>query len=187
MTEQEQERLSALVDDELPRLEISAEIKRLSSQDARHATWGRYHLIGDVLRREVGPLVDPQMAARLHERIADEPVVLAPGALKRPAHWLKPAAGVAIAASVAAMAVVIAPQLINPEQGAAPTARVASHQPKTEHVYVAETGTRWEMLQKPKVESRFNRDLVNHQEFAPDGNRKGIMPYATFVSYDGQE
>jgi sigma-E factor negative regulatory protein RseA len=41
------------------------------------------------------------------------------------------------------------------------------------------------MLQKPKVESRLNNYLVNHQEFAPAGNMKGIMPYASFVSYDG--
>ena len=188
MTEHEQERLSALVDDELPHAEISAAIKRLSSNDTQHATWSRYHLMGDVLRRELGPLVDPQMAARIHDRIADEPTVLAPGALKRPTpHWLKPAAGVAVAASVAAMAVVMAPQLISPEQVATPTAAVALNQPKTQHVYVAETGTRWEMLQKPKVESRLNSYLVNHQEYAPAGNMKGIMPYATFVSYDDQQ
>jgi sigma-E factor negative regulatory protein RseA len=49
---------------------------------------------------------------------------------------------------------------------------------------VADNGTRWELLKKPKVESRLNAYLVNHQELSPTNNMKGIMPFANFVSYD---
>jgi sigma-E factor negative regulatory protein RseA len=64
---------------------------------------------------------------------------------------------------------------------------VAQVQSTTERRYVADDGTRWELLYKPQVESRLNSYLVNHQEYAPTTNMKGIMPYATFVSYDGSQ
>lgn len=187
MTEQEQERLSALVDDHLNRNEILTALGRLAADAQQQATWNRYHLIGDAMRRETGPLVDSLLAQRISRSIEAEPVVFAPAALKRPpAKWFRPAAGVAIAASVAALALTIAPQFINPEQGTPQTPAVAINPaPPAQLIYVAEDGTRWELLGKPKVESRLNSYLVNHQEYAPAGNMKGIMPFASFVSYDG--
>jgi sigma-E factor negative regulatory protein RseA len=186
MTEQEQERLSALVDDQLDRSDIQITLGRLAADAGQQATWSRYHLIGDAMRRETGPLVDTSLAERISRGIQDEPVVFAPGSLKRPAaKWFRPAAGIAVAASVAALALTVAPQFINPEQGIlSPPTVAVNPAPPVQHLYVAEDGTRWELLGKPKVESRLNSYLVNHQEYAPAGNMKGIMPFATFVSYD---
>lgn len=187
MTEQEFERLSALVDDELPRGEISGEIRKLCNSDLSRATWSRYHLIGDAMRRELGPLYTPSLAQAISRRLQDEPVVLAPNALKQPASInRKTWAGLAIAASVAALAVTISPQLINPTGDEAPQ-QVAEVKPEAQSgtLYVAQDGTRWELLKTPEVESRLNAYLVNHQERSPSSNIKGIMPYATFVSYDG--
>ena len=76
--------------------------------DAR-ASWHAYHLIGDVMRSselasEAGR--DAAFLSRLHSRLADEPVVLAPPARPslRFAAWRVPAAmaaGFALAAGVA--------------------------------------------------------------------------------------
>lgn len=188
MTEQLQERLSALVDDELSRPEIQMKLKELSLNAEARASWSRYHLIGDAMRRELGPVTNPDLARSISRRIQDEPLVLAPGALKHPTrNWVKPAAGMAIAASVAVLAMVMAPQFINPQQTVATKPALAASQPTTRHLYVAENGTRWEMLKQPKVESRLNSYLVNHQEYAPAANMKGIMPFATFVSYDDDQ
>jgi sigma-E factor negative regulatory protein RseA len=186
MTEQEYERLSALVDDEISSSEISMEINKLSNNSPNRDIWSRYHLIGDAMRGETGSLYNPGLAEAISRKLEDEPVVLAPAAIKhRPGLRKRSYTGVAVAASLAAVAVVMAPQLINPEGSEAPSANIAATQePAKQTLYVAEDGTRWELLKKPEVESRLNAYLVNHQERSPSSNIKGIMPFATFVSYD---
>jgi len=189
MTEQEFERLSALVDDELPSGEISGEIQKLFNSEQARASWSRYHLIGDAMRREMGSLYTPSLGQEISRRLQDEPVALAPNAIKQPTSISRKAwSGLAIAASVAALAVVMTPQLINPEGDTTPQ-QVAEVKPlpQSNTLYVAQDGTRWDLLKKPEVESRLNAYLVNHQELSPSSNIKGIMPYATFVSYDGKQ
>lgn len=188
MTEQELERLSALVDDELSEREITGEVRKLDQQQEARERWSRYHLIGDAMRGEVGSLYNTSLAQSISRRLEDEPVVLAPAALKRKAKGRRRAfTGVAVAASLAAVAMVMAPQLIN-QDGVATQPVVAEQQPPQARTYfVAQDGTRWELLKKPAVESRLNNYLVNHQERSPSSNIKGIMPYATFVSYDGNK
>ncbi|MFN9747038.1 MAG: sigma-E factor negative regulatory protein [Betaproteobacteria bacterium] len=75
------------------------------------ADWHAYHLIGDVLRTPdlaTPPGHDAAFMAGLRERLAAEPVVLAPAALPtvtpRGARWRLPAAAVASAAGVAVVA-----------------------------------------------------------------------------------
>ena len=187
MTEQEYERLSALVDDEISEEEISMEINKLANNAVNRDTWSRYHLIGDAMRGETGSMYNPGLAQAISKQLEDEPVVLAPAAASKRRSGVKKRSftGLAVAASLAAVAVVMAPQLINPEGSEAPPANIAATQkPVTETLYVAEDGTRWELLKKPEVESRLNAYLVNHQERSPSSNIKGIMPFATFVSYD---
>lgn len=193
MTEQPFERLSALVDDEISEYEISNEINKLKGDHGNMARWSRYHLIGDAMRNELGCIHDTSMARTISQRLEDEPVVLAPAALKRnPSGKRRAITGLAIAASLTAVAVVMAPQLINPNSSEAPNQLASSNQlpPGTARpasnnsIYLAEDGTRWKLLQKPKVESRLNDYLLNHQDLSPSSNIKGIMPYATFVSYD---
>jgi sigma-E factor negative regulatory protein RseA len=189
MTEQEYERLSALVDDELPRDEIAGEINKLYQGKEAKAGWTSFHLIGDAMRREMGSSYMPSLAAEISRRIQDEPVVLAPGAMQSPAPSRKKTlVGLAVAASMVGAAVLIAPQLISP-QGAENPQQIAQSQPQTnsETFYVSQNGTRWELLKKPEVESKLNAYLVNHREHSPASKIKGILPYATFVSYDGNE
>lgn len=192
MTEQEFERLSALVDDEISEHEISVEINKLKKSQESLDIWARYHLIGDAMRNELGQIHDTGLAHSISQRLEAEPVVLAPGALKRRSSIKKRAlTGMAVAASLTAVAVIMAPQLINPESSEVANHQISSNQlsesnqlPETNTIYVAEDGTRWELLKKPKVESRLNAYLLNHQDLSPSSNIKGIMPYANFVSYD---
>ncbi|MCU7943182.1 MAG: sigma-E factor negative regulatory protein [Candidatus Thiodiazotropha sp. (ex Cardiolucina cf. quadrata)] len=192
MTEQKFERLSALVDDEISEHEISGEINKLKNTQESQDIWSRYHLIGDAMRNELGHIHDPEMARSISQRIENEPIVLAPAALKpRSSNKKRAFTGLAVAASLTAAAVVMAPQLINPGSSEAPNQLASSDQlpisnqrPESNTIYVAENGTRWKLLKKPKVESRLNDYLLNHQDLSPSSNIKGIMPYATFVSYD---
>ncbi len=74
------------------------------------ADWHAYHLIGDVLRSSElasAPRHDSAFMAGLRERLAAEPVVLAPvarPAAPRVARWRTPAAAVASVAGVAVVA-----------------------------------------------------------------------------------
>ncbi|MFM7703871.1 MAG: RseA family anti-sigma factor, partial [Rubrivivax sp.] len=75
------------------------------------ADWHVYHLIGDVLRTPdlaTPPGHDAAFMAGLRERLAAEPVVLTPAALRvetpRAARWRLPVAAVASAAGVAVVA-----------------------------------------------------------------------------------
>jgi sigma-E factor negative regulatory protein RseA len=194
MTEQELERLSALVDDELPPNEIGGEVNKLSQSDGARECWSRYHLIGDTMRSEIGTLYSTDLAQTISRRLQDEPVVLAPTAIRRSAsHRRKTITGLAVAASLVAVSVVMVPQLINPDGSetqpkvAVEPIQPAQPAPSNQTYFVAQDGTRWELLKKPAVESRLNAYLVNHQERSPASNIKGIMPYATFVSYDGNK
>lgn len=189
MTEQEFERLSSLVDDEIQQNEIGGEIRKLCQNESGRECWARYHLIGDAMRRELGPLYSAGLAQSISRRLQDEPVVLAPAAFKRAASSRrKTLTGLAVAASLAVVAVVLTPQIIGPE-GVESQPSVAVQPPPAESrtYFVNQDGTRWELLKKPAVESRLNAYLVNHQERSPASNIKGIMPYATFVSYDGNK
>ncbi len=186
MTEHEMERLSALVDDELSAHDIPGEVRKLNQNGDAIKRWSSYHLIGDAMRREIGPLYSTSLAESISQRLQDEPVVLAPAAMRaRGSGKRKALTGVAVAASLAAVAMVMTPQLINNQEAGSAQPAVAEQQPAEPRTYVvAQDGTRWELLKKPAVESRLNNYLVNHQERSPSSNMKGIMPYATFVSYD---
>lgn len=63
--------------------------------------WETYHLIGDVLRTEdLAIKPSPMFYARLSRAIDDEPVIVAPRALKR-SRWRAGASGLALVAAVA--------------------------------------------------------------------------------------
>src|SRR3990172_8442261 len=68
------ERISALMDGEVDEPELARDLVHLSSNgDLRH-TWDTYHLIGDTLRGHTAPA----LAAKVSQRLASEPIVLAP-------------------------------------------------------------------------------------------------------------
>lgn len=76
------------------------------------ADWHAYHLIGELMRSDevrCAPQHDAGFLARLRERLADEPVVLAPAALVAPSTPVRRAwaASLAVAAGVIAVAGVL--------------------------------------------------------------------------------
>lgn len=119
--------LSALVDGDAGAVQRGCGLWRDDEQARR--TWHAYHLIGDVLRSEElarPPLRDAAFLAGLREKLAAEPVVLAPA---EPAHrgrarqaWLLPAA--AAAGFVVVAGVLVVARLGQPD-AAAPAAVMA--------------------------------------------------------------
>jgi sigma-E factor negative regulatory protein RseA len=81
------------------------------SDEAARADWHAYHLIGDVLRSDehrADPAHDARFVARLRERLAAEPALLAPAPVRtrRRLAWMAPAAVAAGFVAVAGVLVV---------------------------------------------------------------------------------
>lgn len=100
-----EERISALFDDEVGAFEARRLTDELLGDPELQRRWGRYQLIGDALRNELPAQVSCDFVERVHVAIAREPALqAAPGGRRRP-RWLKPLAGLAVAASVAGVAI----------------------------------------------------------------------------------
>ena len=207
MTDKIREQLSALLDDELSATESARMLDQLGQSSELRDYWDRYHLIGDVLRGETLHVSSNQIAERVRERIEMEPAIIAspkpqttadPATPKKRAsiQWLKPAAGVALAASVAAVTVVSLPQLTGEPDASDSGVLITSTQPinppiqlvssQRTDAYSRGSTMRWKNLSEPQVESKLNGYLVDHNEYAAPGGMNGVLPYATFVSYDAQ-
>lgn len=108
------EQFSALVDGELDGEEGDALWAQLKTDADLQDGWDHYHLIGDALRQN--RQLDIDITAAVRARLADEPTVLAPAALPRPASRARRASrwvGYAMAASAALAAVIVGVQSDN--------------------------------------------------------------------------
>jgi sigma-E factor negative regulatory protein RseA len=106
------ELISALTDGDPQALDAGCALWR-DDPEARR-TWHAYHLIGDVMRSSElasRPARDAAFLAAVRERLAQEPVVLAPqpvpAARRRRPMWLMPAAAAAGFVAVAGVLVVV--------------------------------------------------------------------------------
>lgn len=198
MNEQHLELTSALLDGELDRDTQSRVVSAmLDGGSEALGRFGRYRLIGDVMRGEAD-LPAHTLVDRVHDALRDEPVVLAPPR-RRPAAWLKPAAGLAVAASVAAVAVVVAPQLMGQGETGSQQVQLAADLPRpmATPVLVAAAGPTAAEPQVPQVaghwqaidqrlEDRLNRMVIEHNEFGGRTGINGPVPHIGFVSYGGR-
>jgi sigma-E factor negative regulatory protein RseA len=101
MTEANREQISCLIDGELERTGRDFLVRRLTNDEELSGHWQRYHVIRACMQREFNGSLD--LAERVSCALDAEPAMINnPRAMR----WLKPAAGMAIAASVAVMALV---------------------------------------------------------------------------------
>ncbi len=119
MTNTVKEQLSAFLDGELPEAETTLLLKRLERDDELKGTLSRYSLIGAALRAEGAVPDASNVASRVRAALVAEPALGA----RRVSRWLRPVAGLAMAAGVAAATVVLLPFLF--DGAGAPTALVA--------------------------------------------------------------
>jgi sigma-E factor negative regulatory protein RseA len=108
MNEELDSQLSAMFDDELSHAECELLARRLSRDGELKARWGRYAMIAAAIRAERGVRLHAQVARRVSAVVVAEPA-LAAAAPARGAQprWLRPAAGFAVAAGVAAVSIVL--------------------------------------------------------------------------------
>lgn len=107
MTDTIKEQLSAFLDGELPEAETTLLLKRLERDDDLKGTLSRYSLIGAALRADGEVSAARHVASRVRAAIAAEPAL--PTAVNG-ARWLRPLAGLGVAASVAAAVLLVMPK-----------------------------------------------------------------------------
>lgn len=182
------EHISALMDGELNEAETGRLLDQLQ-RDARLRTcWTRYHLISDTLRSDLTCHIKHNVANRVMLALASEPVHLSPRRLTpHPSRFtpyiFKPLAGLAMAASIAAVAV-ISLQTSAPLQTSSPAnlAGLASVSPAAQ---VASTAgrSRWS-TGHPSVESKLDIYLANHNQYSMSTEMQGMLPYVRIVGYE---
>jgi sigma-E factor negative regulatory protein RseA len=111
------ERVSILLDGEMDRAEATAAIAALCADPALRRYWHELHRVGDALRsHEVAAGDSEAFCARVAAVIFAEPTVLAPRAVHASSrarrYWMP---GLAVAASVAAVAFIAVPLMRAPE------------------------------------------------------------------------
>lgn len=103
MTDSIKEQLSACLDGELPNRELALLLKQVDQNGELRSAMSRYGMISETLRTGGVARISPDFAARVMAQVAAEPQV---ATQRTSPAWqrLRPAAGLAIAASVAALA-----------------------------------------------------------------------------------
>jgi sigma-E factor negative regulatory protein RseA len=190
MIDEKLEQISALVDDELEQGSRFV-LHALATDEGYKGAWNRYHLMGECLRGHLPVHVDLQLANRISRALHDEPVLQGPHRWQR---LLKPAAGLAIAASVAAIAILGVRQI-----GSGPTTTmppIASNAPTLNNDYQTVTVTAGPTPQEPArnystpvddAQSRLNRYLVNYNEYRANSGVQGTLPYVRIVAHEVEE
>ena len=109
------EHLSSLIDGELDAQEAAAVLDALCRDPELQRRWSELQLVGDALRSaEVAACHEDGFCERVRNALATEPTVLAPRRPARPAWRRYSLPGLAVAASVAAVAFVAVPLLRTP-------------------------------------------------------------------------
>jgi len=163
------EKLSQLMDGELGSRECKNQILRLEQDPSLVQGWETYHTIRDALRNE-----DVEFRAdfgkRLHERLAQEAIVIAPHTRLRyqvARYTLPLAAGVAGVALVAWLAVSLQP---SGQQGQL----IAQAPPRAAPAPAT--------AQSVPMDGRVSEYLTVHQEFSPRTALQGVGSYVRTVS-----
>lgn len=121
------EQISSLVDGELDSIDPQLAIASMVADQKERLRWERYHLISDALKRELPVIIDSQLASRVMAELHNEPTVLAPHshpASTAKSTFTKRLAGLAVAASVATIAVFGA-QMLYRQEGIMPAKQYA--------------------------------------------------------------
>jgi sigma-E factor negative regulatory protein RseA len=166
------EKISALMDGELGRWASKAQIQRLEQDLALGEGWETYHLIGDALRQEAK--FGSEFTRRLHQRLEQEPVVIAPHmrlSQRIVRHSLPVAAGFGGVAVVTWLALSLQPFAPQSTPVAGPTPA----QPAAVAAVPA------------SAQAAASDYLRAHQEFSPSAAMQGVASYVRTVSTGDSE
>ncbi len=165
MNDQFNETLSAFMDGEVDDQRI---IESLRRNDEARSAWASYHIIRDVMTQHY-VAGSYQIAAGVSAALQDEPTVLAPKRWFRQKKILRHASGAAIAATIAAVAILVVRQ--SPEV------------PQDVPQFAVGPITQQPVRLTAAAENKLNGYIVSHNEYSASARIKGMLPYTRIVSY----
>ncbi|MGH8282868.1 MAG: sigma-E factor negative regulatory protein [Gammaproteobacteria bacterium] len=183
MMEKLREQVSALADDELPAGEHELLTRRFAAEKYLSICWERYHLIGEAMRKAL-PHVDTRgFADRIMAALDEEP-----GEEKRRSlggYFGRIAAGVAVAASVAVVALIgLRHDGARMQSASAPSEIVPQALPlQTRPVaYGMVNNADWNG-NSPEVQAELNNYIINHNEISAVLSQQDMLPYFYIATY----
>jgi len=184
MKENLHEQLSALVDDELTDAEQNLLTRQIGRDRELHQRLLRYQLISDAMQRHLPERVDPAFSRRVHDALRSEPAGHAAGiATGRLGSLFRPVAGLAVAASVAVVAVTALQT--SREETAVPAAAVATLPADSSFIRSQDSALAVAPGPGPRTHnSQLDIYLVNHNEYAASRGMQGMLPYVRIVGHD---
>lgn len=190
------EALSALMDGELPAAQCEHLIGRLLADPGLRARWARYHALRATAHGYPPGILDGGFCERLRDTLAHEPA-LAAARKARPSapRWLRPVAGLAIAAGVALVAfggllawqqqtaggpgngipVADLPTTFAPPIGG--DAGPAGVRPAT-------LAGAADPVERAALRRRLEVYLASHSGFAETADMPGVLPYSRFAGFN---
>lgn len=181
MSTESREHLSCLMDGEISRETGRFLVRRLGADEELCATWARYHLVRDCLRDQEAGLAGTELSGRIRLAIEQESVPAAPR--RRAPAWLKPAAGMAVAASVALMAIVaVGPgrQVVDPSTTAEDEVAAVENFTSPQGLRPM-TNTRQASLSGGAGGNRMNPYLLRHYQATGSASGKGFVTFVPIV------
>ena len=201
MTDALNEQLSACLDGELPPAELDLLLKRVGREAGLRAAIGRYSLIGEAMRAERPAVASRDFASNVMAAVAAEAAptpllqpngipndVRAPATVRAPrispavVRYLRPAAGMAIAAGVAAVAVLTMQPASQPELGNVSAPLIAANQPAANESMVAAVEDESSYVVPTSTTSsafipatRLTNYVVAHSEYSSPLGRRSVL------------
>ena len=191
------ERISAFMDGELRGSDCDRVVESLYASSELRREWARFHLIGDALRK-TGPIPGAEtIADRVRGEFARERIVHAGPTFRR--HVWAPLPGLALAASVAAVAILGVRSLDDGiEVRTVPSAASVRHSVQATPPARSDRGSRVQRVASASAQrvlasaagqpwsaaagARINAYLIHHSEHAGLGVR-GVLPFVRVVGY----
>jgi sigma-E factor negative regulatory protein RseA len=173
--------LSAFIDGELPQHEIELLFKRLDGNAELRAALARYTVIGECLRTRPAEGPSRSFAEKVRAAVQANGPLSGEAAARRPWNWFRPVAGLAVAATVATVALFGLQRMQEPvlEQG---TQLAASGEP-TQVVIGAPAGATQTSYTVPAPATsaplvsatRLTNYVVAHSEYSSPLGRRNVL------------
>jgi sigma-E factor negative regulatory protein RseA len=187
MSKESLEHLSSLMDGELSRETGLFMARRLSSDGELCGTWKRYHMIRDCIRRQGGLFTFADLSSGIRDALDRDTTRRAESRAAR--RWLKPVAGLAIAASVALVAIIAigpgpqTPELIGDVAGDTANQSFASPNPLPA-VPISQPASfnPDNRIDRQAANARLNSYLVRHNQLARAAGSQGFVSFVPIVS-----
>lgn len=184
MSKESLEHLSSLMDGEISRTSGMFLTRRIVSDEALCDTWERYHLIRDCIRRPGSKHVVIGLSVRLKASLDAEQAPSVPA--WRNNRWFKPVSGLAIAASVTLMAIIVTAPQPGTLPGAAgdPALSESANQPFVSPNTLPLVPVSQPVSYSPSRKSetaRLNAYLLRHNQMARTAGRQGFVSFVPIV------